>query len=464
MSTGNGTPLPAWMKAGWAAGDLGIACYVGGTMAYLLFFLTQAHGLSPAWAGLALLLPRLIDVALDPLMGVISDRTVTRMGRRRPYLLFGSIAFALTFYLTFDIPDFVSPLHTVLYAGAMYLLASAAYTVYSIPHSAMAADMSSSYRERTSIVGYRMLGSRIGILLVGLSGPYLFSSQATLKEGFRVFAVVFAGIILVGGLVSFLATRRAPRYEGPVAAFDMAAELRALRRNRPFRALFMVFLLQNIAIGMSATSLVYFATIVMQVEVRHVGWFAAGAAAVAMLVTPLWMRAGKVWGVGKKRVYSTAILLEIAAYGGIFLLVGPGSVGVFVALLLLLGVGDAACQLAPHSMVPDTVEAGQLETGVRRDGMIFGAISGCMKLGMAFGAFLASTTFSLAGFVPGEAVATQTDAAILGVRLAYCLIPVALWLAALWLLRRYDLDEEHHDRIRARLAEAGGAPELPASR
>jgi GPH family glycoside/pentoside/hexuronide:cation symporter len=166
------------------------------------------------------------------------------------------------------------------------------------------------------------------------------------------------------------------------------------------------------------------------------------------------MRAGKVWGMSKKRVYTTAMLLEIAAYGGIFLLVGAGSVGVFVALLLLLGVGDAACQLAPHSMVPDTVEAGQLETGVRRDGMIFGAISGCMKLGMAFGAFLASTTFSLAGFTPGEGVATQTDSAILGVRVAYSLMPVVLWLSALWLLRHYDLDEAHHDRIRVQLADA----------
>ena len=115
-------------------------------------------------------------------------------------------------------------------------------------------------------------------------------------------------------------------------------------------------------------------------------------------------------------------------------------------------------------MVPDTVEAGQLETGVRRDGMIFGAISGCMKLGMAVGAFLASVTFSFAGFTPGEHVATQTESAILGVRAAYCLIPVALWLTALWLLRHYDLDEAHHDRIRRQLAGSGDAADNTALR
>ncbi|MCC6173424.1 MAG: MFS transporter, partial [Gammaproteobacteria bacterium] len=155
-------PLPTWMKAGWAAGDLGIACYVGGTMGFLMFYATQAHGISPAWAGLALLIPRVIDVVLDPLMGAISDRTRSPMGRRRPYLLYGSIAFGLAFYLMFTTPPLATPLWTVVYLSVAYLLASAAFTAYSIPHAAMAAEMSASFRERTSIVGYRMLGSRFG--------------------------------------------------------------------------------------------------------------------------------------------------------------------------------------------------------------------------------------------------------------------------------------------------------------
>jgi glycoside/pentoside/hexuronide:cation symporter, GPH family len=447
-----GAALPVWMKAGWAAGDVGIACYVGGTMAFLLFYATQAHGISPAWAGLALLIPRMIDVVLDPVMGAISDRTNSPMGRRRPYLLFGSIAFGVSFYLTFAAPDLASPTQTVLYIAGAYLLASAAFTVYSIPHAAMVAEMTTSYRERTSIVGYRMLGSRLGILLVGLAGPYLFSSQPTLKEGFRLFGLVFAAVIFSGGLISFFATRNAPRIEVSTVRFEFVREFQALLRNRAFVALFGVLLLQNMAIGMSATTLVYFLTIVMQVQVKYVGWFSAGAASVAMLVTPLWMRAGKHWGLGKRRMYSTAILIEIVAYGGIFLLVGANSVALFVALFVLMGVGDAACQLAPHSMAPDTVEAGELQSGLRSDGMIFGAISGCLKLGMAIGAFLVSVTLSYSGFVSGEAVATQAASAITGVRIAYCLIPVGLWLVALWLLRHYELDEARHDGIRAQLA------------
>lgn len=459
-----GAALPTWMKAGWAAGDVGIACYVGGTMSFLLFYATQAHGLSPAWAGLALLIPRMLDVIADPIMGAISDRTRSSMGRRRPYLLGGSIAFGATFYLTFSAPDLGNPTYTLWYIALSYLLASLAYTVYSIPHSAMAAEMSVSYRERTSIVGFRMLGSRLGILIVGLIGPYLFSSGATLKDGFRVFGAVIAAIIMTGGLISFFATRDAPRGEVTIGRFEFRREFLALLRNKPFIALFLVLLLQNMAIGMSATTLVYFLTMVMQIKVTYIGWFAAGVAAVAMAATPVWMKAAKTWGLGKRRMYATAITIEILAYSGIFLFGNANAVVLFVLLFVLLGVGDAACQLAPHSMAPDTVEAGELQSGLRCDGMIFGAISGCLKLGMAIGAFLVSITLSYSGFKPGEAVLAQDANALLGLRFAYCLAPVLLWLAALWLLRRYDLDERRHNSIRAELAalDDKAAPAPPA--
>lgn len=460
MSGSRSRPLSPLVKIGWAAGDVGIACYVVGTMGYLLFYLTQAHGIPPAWAGVAILLPRLVDVVLDPIMGAISDRTVTPMGRRRPYLLFGSVVFALTFYLTFAMPPFKDPRVAVVCAMGLYLLASTAFTVYSIPHAAMAAEMSAEYRERISIVGYRMMGSRLGILALGGLGPYLFSSRESLRDGFGLFGAVFGCVILAGGLISFFATRNAPRLETPVAVFRWRDELRALNDNRPFRTLLFAFLLQNIAIGMSATTLVYFLTFAMHIEVRHIGWFSAGAATVAMLVTPLWMRAGRVWGVGKRHVYATAILIEIVGYAAMFLLAHPDSLAVLVMLLVLIGIGDAACQLAPNSMVPDTVEADEISSGTRREGTILGALSGGLKLGMAGGAFLASMTFGFAGFVPGQGLAAQAESAIFGVRVAYCLAPIALWTAALWLLRRYDLDEDRHNQLRSRIAlgAAGRAP------
>jgi GPH family glycoside/pentoside/hexuronide:cation symporter len=447
------------VKAGWAAGDVGIASYVVGTMGFLLFYLTEVHGIPPAWAGAVILVPRLIDVVLDPIMGAISDRTVTSMGRRRPYLLFGSAAFAVTFYLTFAMPRIEDWRVAAVVATGLYLLSSTAFTIYSIPHAAMAAEMSADYRERVSIVGYRMMGLRLGILAAAGLGPLLFSSRDSLGDGFRLFGAVFGLVILSGGLISFVATRHAPRREAPAAAWRWRDELRALTDNRPFRALITTFLLQNIAIGMSATTLVYFLTFGMRIELGDVGWFSAGAAVIAMIATPIWMRAGGTWGMSKKRVYATAIVIEIVAYAAIVLLARPDSLWVLVMLLVLVGIGDAACQLAPNSMVPDTVEADEVTSGTRREGTILGAMSGGLKLGMAAGAFLASVVFSLAGFVPGQGPGEQGPSAILGVRVAYALVPIALWIVALWRLRHYHLDEDLHKQLRRRIA-LGAAGDL----
>ncbi|HET6629985.1 MAG TPA: glycoside-pentoside-hexuronide (GPH):cation symporter [Woeseiaceae bacterium] len=441
--------ISAAVKTGWAAGDLGTACFVGASMVYLLFYLTQAQGFSPVIAGLALLVPRAIDVVLDPLMGMISDRTVSRFGRRRPYLLLGSVVFAVPFYLMFDIPDFRTEAARIGYFTVMYLLTSIGYTMFAIPHAAMVAEMTQDYRERISIMGYRMMGSRLGILVVMVLGAYVFTTRESLVEGFRLFGAVFGAAIAIGGIISFVATRSVPRVDTPAGRFDLLDEVRAVFRNKPFVALLRVFLAQNLAIGAAATTIVYFVTFVMGVQTRNVGWWISIAAIAATLATPAWTVIGQ--RMGKIATYRTAILIQLVVYLCICLFVGPSVIWLLVGLFIILGVGDAACQLAPNAMMPDTVEAGELHAGTRREGAISGAMSACLKLGMAGGAFLASAVLDVFGFVSGASV--QHDQALLGIRLAYALLPVLLWVGVLLLLRGYDLTEERFEKIKVELAQ-----------
>ena len=141
-------------KLGWAIGELGVAIYVGGTMSFFLFYLTEAHSISPAWAGVALLVPRIWDGITDPFMGAVSDRTKSSMGRRRPYLFVGAIAYGASFYMVLSIPDMGSENTTLIYLVAGYLLASTAITIFDVPYSSMAAEMTQSYKERISLAGY----------------------------------------------------------------------------------------------------------------------------------------------------------------------------------------------------------------------------------------------------------------------------------------------------------------------
>jgi GPH family glycoside/pentoside/hexuronide:cation symporter len=188
---------------------------------------------------------------------------------------------------------------------------------------------------------------------------------------------------------------------------------------------------------------------IMGVEVQHIGWWLSGGGIVAMLVTPLWMMAKT--RITKKAMYASAIVIEMSAYVAIFLFAGPGTGLLLVLFILFLGIGDAACQLAPNSMVADTVEVDELATGERREGTIYGAISFCLKLGMAGGAFLSSIVLDIFGFVPGTGLAAQSEFALTGIRIAYCLLPVLLWVCAFVILRRYSLTEARFEEIQQRL-------------
>ena len=438
--------LPVFIKVGWGIGELAVAFYVGVTMMFFLFYLTEALAISPIWAGTALLIPRLWDAITDPFMGALSDRTRTRMGRRRPYLLAGALVFGIAFWLLLTPPPFESEIGKVVYFTLMYIVVSTAYTIFDVPYSSMVAEMCSSYRGRTNLTGYKMMAARTGIILSAIISPLVFNSRDTLSEGFALLGAVGGVFITVTGLIAFFATAEAPRVEAIPERFSLREELAAVVRNRPFANLFTVFLLQNLAIGASATTLIYFITITMQVSPNLIGPLFAVAGVTALLATPGWVViSGRI---GKKSAYARAMIINMIAALAIFFL--PAALAMLLfGIYVINGIADAGNQLMSNSMVPDTVEVDELQTGTRREGAIFGAWAFCRKAGMAGGAFLTSIILSLFGFVSGGA--EQPESAMLGVRIAFSAMPFLLWIAAYKRLGRYDLTEERFNEIRTKL-------------
>jgi glycoside/pentoside/hexuronide:cation symporter, GPH family len=450
-------PLSWKTKLGWAIGELGVAIYVGGTMSFFLFYLTEAHGISPAWAGVALLVPRIWDGLTDPLMGTISDRTRSKHGRRRPYLFIGSLAYGASFYLVLSIPDMGSKDTTLIYLVGAYMVASTAITIFDVPYSSMAAEMTQSYRDRTSLAGYKMVAARLGILFAGGTGPLLYNSKDNLLDGFSQMGLVFGVVMTLTGLVTFFATKNAPRIEAPVKSFSIKQEFSALWSNRPFRILFSAFLFQNIAIGSSATMLVYFLTFAMLIDASLIGPLLMVAGITSTLVTPVWVVIAR--RLGKRETYLLGLsIATVMAIPALFL---PAEYYYLLfAVYFFAAIADAVNQLMPTSMVPDTVEADEVRTGDRREGVIFGAMAFCRKLGMAFGAFFASWILQLAGFVGGGITpAMQTESGVLGIRIAYTLLPSLLWIGALIVIRQYSLSESRFDAIKAEIWGRSKVPE-----
>jgi GPH family glycoside/pentoside/hexuronide:cation symporter len=444
-----GHKLPQSIQLGWAVGELGIATYVGITMIYMLFFLTQALNISPMWAGIALLIPRLWDVITDPIMGAISDRTKTRMGRRRPYLFIGGLTFGASFILIFFAPAHEPEWVKILYVTFMYIVASTAYTIYDVPYSAMVPEMTSDYKERTTLTGYKMMAARLGIVMCVTIAPWLFNSRATLAEGFRFMGIAFGIFMIITGLYAFFATKKAPRIEVPAHKFSLKSEFNAIRYNRPFRILWTVFLFQNLAIGAASTTLIYFLIFVIKVDKSILGPMLAVGAVTATIVTPFWIWVAR--RIGKREAYYLGLAIT-AVMSLPALFIPAGFVVTLFIVLMLGGIGDACNQLASNSMVPDTVEFDELRTGERREGAIFGAWAFCRKLGMAAGAFFVSIGLSLFGFESGNGSSiVQDETAILGIRLTYSLIPFALWIAAILMLKKYKLNERMFNEIKAEI-------------
>lgn len=439
------------IRVGWAIGELGIATYVGITMSYLLFYLTEALGVSPVWAGFALLAPRLWDAVIDPFVGAISDRTRSRMGRRRPYLLYGGLTFGLAFALIFQIPTDAAEGVKIAYVVALYLLTSTAFTFFDVPYSSMAAEMTTDYAARTQLIGYKMIAARLGILVAVIVAPLIFNAGETLAEGFAMMGIAAGAWMIATGLYAFFATKHAPQIARPVEEFDIRTEYRALRENRPFLILWTVFLLQNFAIGVSATTSIYLVIFVMKIDPALIGAMMAISAVSATLATPVWVRLAR--HLGKQRTYFIGLGMT-AAMSLPVLFLPPGLPMLLFILLFLGGVGDAATQLCPNAMVPDTVEYDEQRTGQRREGAIFGTWLLARKLGMAAGAFVVSVFLSLFGFVAGAETGAQTETALLGIRIAYALIPFALWISAMLVLRYYTLGEAQFDDIKRAIATA----------
>jgi len=445
----NSESLSKKLKIGWAIGEVGVAAFIGTTMIFFLFFLTEAIGMPPVLAGVTLLIPRIWDAIVDPVIGAVSDRTRSRAGRRRPYILAGTLTLGPLFALMFWVPGGLGDWGKVVYVTVVYLLASTAYSVFDVPYSAMAAEMTGDYAGRTSLVSYKEIAARIGIVASVIVAPVIFTSQSTLASGFRILGLAGGAFITLTFLVTFLTTRSVRSHQTASAPFSVREEFEAIAHNRPFRTLWLVFLLQNIAIGASSTTLVYLITFVMRADAKAAGPLLAISSIIGVFVTPLWAIVSRRFG--KRSGYFLA--LAIVAAMSLPALAIPASVyQLLFVVLLVAGIGDAGAQLLSGSMVPDTVEVEELRTGARREGAIFGAWIFCRKLGMAVGAFLVSIDLSLFGFVEGAPVGQQSPTALLGIRLTYCLLPFVLYLLATAVLARYDLSEERFNELKRRIA------------
>lgn len=429
--------LPTSVRFGYSLGSLLTGAF--GTVPGLLLlpYLTDSLGVGAGLAGLLVLAPKAWDVVVNPVAGRVSDRTVTRIGPRRPYLLGAGLVVAALFALIFAGP-FGSSSAAPAYVAVVFLLTATAYAFFQVPYVAMPAEMTDDYGERTRLMTWRVAVLALAILVSGGVAPIVVDSFGDGIPGYRAMGAFVGLILVVGAVGSYVGTRRAPI--GAVTASEptLRAQLAVVRRNRPFLLLLACFVVQAVGIATMLAGVNYFAEQVMVSTAAKTLLFVCFVAP-ALVVMPLWRRAGE--RLGKRGGYVLASLLFVAGALGLAVLHGGG---VAYAWTVLIGIGYAGQQVFGLAMLPDTVAYDSARTGRRQAGVFTGVWTAGETLGLAVGPGILGLLLQVFGYVSTDAgtAVVQGDTARLGITLGFTVVPAVLMLAGLAFLRRYDLTPE----------------------
>jgi len=443
--------LPFLLKAGYGIGDIGCNIFIVTSGLFLLFFLTNIMGVEPALAGVALLIPKLWDVVSDPIMGGISDVTKSRMGRRRPYMLGAAIPFGIIFFIMFTAPNYTSEVAKAVHVGVLFALGCTAFTVFNVPYSSMVAEMTDNYNERISITSFRMISASIGVLLAGGLAMPLVELGGGGEAGFRFMGIIFGSAITLICLVCFRATRTARTLPAAREMPPMGRQVRIAFQNTPFKMLMAMYFLQSLSMGVLMAGLIYYIKYVMHQPETAMGIVFPILTVTAILFIPLWVKIGVRFG--KIKSYTAGLtILSVMLFSLFF--TPSDRLMLFYIQVFGVGIGFSSFQLFPFSMLPDTVEFDELQSGMRREGIFCGIWASGQKTAYAVGPGIVGVALSLSGF---EADAVQPAAVETGIRVVFCIFTSAVLLLSLIPFAKYDLTQEKFEAIKEKIRRKGDA-------
>ncbi len=429
-------PLPFSLKFGWGIGAIGAVTMMIVVNVMLLFFMVSVLGMSPALSGLVLGAVRLADMLVDPLMGVISDRSSSRWGRRRPWMLAGALGSGVATVALFHVPVFESSSSTAVYVAAMLAAYYLSYSMFYVPYIAMPAEMTDDYDERTSIMSFRTAFSGVaGLIGLGLA-PFLIGLFGSTREGFAKMGWVMGACVAATMLVAVFTTAGA-RQSASGGHVSLLSSLDVLR-NRNFSMLLLAKLFALFAIACNAAVALLF-------QVHYTARGADGLAIVGTCqhLTTIVSIGGWLW-LAQRYEKRTLLMWSLAGYAAVslsWLAALPGETdAVFIFRGIAIGVFYAGVVLLTLSMLPDVTTDEQRRTGRQVGGAMAGLFAGIEKTAWALAPVAAGFVLSLAGFAGGKSPGVaQTAETIRGIAWAATILPAVAFLLAIPFLFGYSV-------------------------
>ena len=459
-------PVPLTSRIAFGIGELSEGMKRTAFSLFVLFFYNQVLGLRGALAGLALFVAVAVDSVTDPLIGSLSDHHTSRIGRRHPFMYASAVPLALVFFALFAPPSGLGEIGLFVWLLIFSVLARAAITLYYVPHLALGAEMTEDSQERTKLISLRQLFSYLGGAFVTIAGLGWFFSDARggrlLAENYRQFALVVGALMAVAILLSASGTRsQIGRLNSPPARRggvleQLRRDLRESMSNRPLRWL------------CAGTGGVMISTGVHQAldlyMLQHYWGFASkqmvmirlaplvGMLTGVFIVRPVSRHLGKRFtllvGVTLAVVFQTSpVLLRFA---GLF--PANGTLPLFAALVTtetLQGACAACAVVAFVTMITDVTDLHELETGARREGVLFGVVTFTIKASVAIAGFIAGVGLDVIDWPRGVDAVAETIPASIVERLGTFYGPALMTFtaAAIWCFLHYRLDDDRRAEI-----------------
>jgi oligogalacturonide transporter len=458
-STPESEKLSRWQKIGYGLGDI----YGGGSGVlvsfYYLYFLTDVVRLNPALAGTVILISKVYDAITDPFEGVLGDRTRTRLGRRRPYLLAGIPLIFISFFLLFYPVSLDSQAGRFAFVLLSYLFFSTVVSIVMLNYNALQSELTLDYDERTSLSSTRILFSTVASIVAAVLPLEIVALFSDVRSGYIAMAAFFGAFFALPFIATVAATRERPDFQRPPRPFHWRQAFVEPFQVRSFVILLAMYLFAFVAIDAVSSIVIYFMTYYL--GRGDEASFVSGTLLVAQVISlPFYVWISKRWN---KR---TGYMVGAVAWMVVMLtslLITPGQPAYFVYVFaVLVGLSTGGIVIMVYAMFPDIPDVDELKSGERREGIYAAMFTFMRKLSSAVAIFLISTAIAWAGYLPP--VETVVDGAvqlveqaqpqrfILTLRLVFALLPVVLLSIALVVARRYPLTHAVHQRLNAVLA------------
>ena len=440
--TQNGKLAPT-QRIGYGVGDFGINLYFISVMTYLLYFYTDVLGISAVAAGGVLLVARIIDAVTDPIMGAIAERTRSRWGRLRPHILFGAIPLGIISVLTFSSPDF-SDAGKLWWAYLTYISFGIAYTVVSIPYSALTASLTMDHQERTMLSTVRMAFAFAGGLAISVGMLPLVGLFETEAAGYQWSLVIFA--VVGTGLLWLTVVMTQEKVQPPASQkLKLKDSLKAVFANPPLLVVIVMFTCGMLSFTVrQAVTPYYFEYNLGRADL--IPLFFLVTMPIMFVGLPFVPKLAAVFG----KAGGIAIGAVVTIVGALGLYFTPYDAITWVFIWsCVMALGGTPIAVLGWAMIPDTIEYSQWKTGLRADGAVFAFASFFQKIAKAIGGVTVAWVLGFTGYVANM---EQSQTTIEAIHVVMTLVPMGIMVVLIIAARAYRLDAGTHAKIVQELA------------